>query len=254
MVLDFGKTAKDYGKYRVGFPRAFFDRLEQLKIVRPELPVVDLGSGTGLFARALAARGCRVTGVDRSAEMIEIAKDLDREASAAIEYVNATAEDTGLSSDSFDLATAGQCWSWFDRARVLPEIKRILKSGGRLIIANLDWLRLPNDVCCATEQLIKWHNPDWKLRFEHGLHPDWLLDVDSAGFYEVETFSFDVDIPYSHDDWRGRIRASGAIGAYLPPDKVVEFDQDLQKLLAAKFPEEPLQIHHRMFALTCRVK
>jgi SAM-dependent methyltransferase len=254
MVLDFGKTAKDFGKYRVGFPAVFFDRLRQLGIVGNGVRAVDLGTGTGLFARALARLGCDVVGVDKSIEMIEEARRLDAEAGVSNVYVNATAEDTGLAGNSFDLATAGQCWSWFNQEQVLAEVKRLLKPSGHLVIANLDWLSTPDAVCGATEQLIKWHNPGWRLRFEHGLHPDWLTQVDSAEFQDVQTFSFDVTIPYSHIDWRGRIRATGAIGAYLPPDRVRQFDQDLEHLLTTKFPEEPLKIHHRMFALICRAE
>ena len=71
----------------------------------------------------------------------------------------------------------------------------------------------------------------------------------AAGFLGFETFSYDMDIAYSAEAWRGRIRASAGIGASLPPAKVKAFDGALAELLAKKFPVEPLQVPHRVFAL-----
>ncbi len=75
---DFGKTASDYGRHRAGFPDDFFDRLASLGILRTGMRALDLGTGTGTIARALALRGCEVTGLDRSAPLMEQAAELDR--------------------------------------------------------------------------------------------------------------------------------------------------------------------------------
>jgi hypothetical protein len=73
--------------------------------------------------------------------------------------------------------------------------------------------------------------------------------VGSAGFAEIETFSFDIDAPYSHEAWRGRVRASAGVGGSLPADAVARFDAELAELLAGEFPEEPLLTPHRAWAL-----
>lgn len=86
-----------------------------------------------------------------------------------------------------------------------------------------------------------------------GLYPAWLTDVAIAGFVEVETFSFDVRVPYTHESWRGRIRASAGVAASLGPGQVRGFDQDLERLLQNHFPEDPLRVPHRVFALVCKV-
>ena len=39
----------------------------------------------------------------------------------------------------------------------------------------------------------------------HCLYPQWAADLSSAGFADVETWSFDVVIPYTHESWRGRM-------------------------------------------------
>ena len=51
MAIDFGKTAADYAKHRVGFPDRFFDRLFSDRIVAKGDRVLDLGTGTGTIAR-----------------------------------------------------------------------------------------------------------------------------------------------------------------------------------------------------------
>ncbi len=61
------------------FPFAGYDevlgRVVALAKPRKGLRVLDLGIGTGLLAAAFAGDGCRVTGVDFSARMIEKAKE-----------------------------------------------------------------------------------------------------------------------------------------------------------------------------------
>src|SRR5258708_12998405 len=94
---------------------------------------LDLGTGTGTIARGLALRGCDVTGLDRSAPLMEQAAELDRGAGVVVKYMNAAAEETGLPTAEVDLVTAGQCWHWFDRPRVAPETPPFFNPGRRLI-------------------------------------------------------------------------------------------------------------------------
>jgi len=248
LTADFGKTAADYGKHRAGFPPKLFDRLAAIGIIRAGMRTLDLGTGTGTIARSLAQRGCESIGLDRSAPLMQEARRIDREGGVTVRYIEAVAEDTGFPEASFDLVLAGQCWFWFDRPRAALEAKRIVKPGGHLVIAFFDWIPLPANVAEQTEKLIERHNPKWKLGGGIGMHPRCLADMASAGFRSLETFSFDLDVPYSHEAWRGRIRASAGVGASLSPEAVAVFDRDLQALLAEKFPQEPLAVLHRVFA------
>lgn len=251
-AVDFGKTARDYARHRAGFPEAFFDRLSVFGIGRTGQRVLDLGTGTGTVARQLARRGCVVTGLDKSPSLIEEAKRLDAVEGVKINYALAPAEQTGFGKASIDVATAGQCWHWFDRPRAAREVRRVLIDSGWLVIAHFDWLPLTANVVARTEVLIQRHNPAWTLGGGTGLYPEWLGDVRAAGFTGVETFSFDVEVPYSHQGWRGRIRASAGVGASLAADAVDRFDAELAKLLGEHFPTEPLLVPHRVWAMVCR--
>ena len=164
----------------------------------------------------------------------------------------APAEDTGLDAGAFDLVTAAQCWRWFDADRAGAEVMRLLVPGGRLVIAQLDWIPRVESVVAATEALILAHNPAWELGGLDGLPTHFVADVERAGFRDVETFSFDLDLAYTHEDWRGRIRASAGVAATLTPDAVERFDAEHARLLTERFPADPLAVPHRVFALLSR--
>jgi SAM-dependent methyltransferase len=252
MKPDFGRTASDYGKHRAGFPDSFFDRLQRLQIGVPGQSVVDLGTGTGTLARGFAARGCAVVGIDPSPSMLEEARSLARDAGLEAEFRVGTAEATGLDDTCADIVIAGQCWHWFDRPLAAREAVRLLVGDGTLVIAHFDWIPLPGNVVADTEKLIESHNPDWGHGGGLGIHHWWLPDLGVAGFRDLETFSYDLDVHYTPEVWRGRIRASAGVGASLSQERVDAFDADLAALLDAKHPGGNLDIPHRVFAVIAR--
>ena len=252
MQVDFGKTADDYGTHRAGFPAALFERLIALGIGRPGQRIVDLGTGTGSLARGFAQQGAVVTGLDIAPEMMAQAAKLDAAAGVSVTYREAPAEHTGLPEDSFDVVSAGQCWHWFDAAAAGREVRRLLVPGGRLLIAHFDWIPLPGNLVAASEALIERHNPDWTMGGGNGLHAGDITDAALAGFLDLEVFGFDHPIQYSHEAWRGRIRASAGIAASLSQDAVAAFDTEHAAMLARDFPEDPLTALHRVFAVIGR--
>lgn len=118
-----------------------------------------------------------------------------------------------------------------------------------ILIAHFDWLPLTGNVVRATEELIELHNPNWNMGGGAGMHPQWLTDLGEAGFQNIEAFSYDMDEPYTPQAWRGRIRASAGVGGTLSSDKVKQFDEALEKLLDAHFPQAMLKIPHRVYAV-----
>jgi SAM-dependent methyltransferase len=249
---DFGQTADDYARHRAGFPAQLVERLREMHVVWPGARAVDLGTGTGSLARLLARSGCEVTAVDIAAPLLEQARRLDDEAGVRITYVHARAEHTGLPAGSYDLACAGQCWHWFDRPAAAAELRRVLRPGASALIAHFDWLPLTGNVVEATEQVILRHSPGWQYAKGTGLYPQWLSDLREAGFADVETFSFDLDVAYTHESWVGRLRASAPILGTLQQDAVDAFCEEIRALLRARFAAEPLMVPHRVWAVTAR--
>jgi len=250
--VDFGKTAQDYGRYRAGYPDELYRRLEAFGVGLPGQQILDLGAGTGFLGRGFARNGCHLIAADISEQLMLEGRRLDAAAGVTMKYVRTRVETLPFRARSFDVISAGQCWHWFKRDLAAAEADRVMRPHGRLVIAHFDWIPLPGNVVEATEDLIIKHNPKWTLAGAPGLYPPWLRDVAIAGFSEIETFSFDVMASYSHEAWRGRIRASAGVGGTLEPAQVEAFDREMAAKLKERFAADPMRVHHRAFALVCR--
>ncbi|MDP6068189.1 MAG: class I SAM-dependent methyltransferase [Alphaproteobacteria bacterium] len=249
--VDFGRTAADYARHRAGYPDELFERLVVLGVGQPGQRLLDLATGTGFLGRGFARRGARVTGLDRSDELLGEARRLDAEAGVETDCVLGRAEETGLPDTSFDVVTVGQAWHWFERPKAAAEARRLLVPGGAMAMAHFDWLPVPGSVVEASEALIQAHNPDWPWGGRDGFHTYEAADLSAAGFGAIESFSFDVHVPYSAEAWRGRIRASAGVGATLSADRIAAFDAAHVELLAERFGDE-LMAPHRAFAMIGR--
>lgn len=125
--IDFGRHSGDYAEYRPGFPRSFYQRIEGILPIR-ETRSSDLATGPGTIALELASRGSRVVGIDISARQVATAQRVSEERGLEdhIDFVVSKAENIGLTESSFDLATAGQCWHWFDSAAAMAEMHVVI--------------------------------------------------------------------------------------------------------------------------------
>ena len=248
--VDFGLASADYATHRQGFPPAFFEELERLGLAQPGDQANDVGTGTGLLARALAGRGCRVTGLDPSQAMLDQARQADAAAGAGVDYRLGRAEATGLPDAAFDLVTAATCWHWFDRAAPAREARRLLKPAGRLLIAQLDWQRVPGNVIDLTVETINRFANDGShpgvLSYQH---PAWTFELTQAGFSHHRIFGFTASLTYTREAWRGRVRASARVGPSMAPATLAAFDRAFGDALRDAFPTEPLSVDHRVFTV-----
>ncbi len=104
------------------------------------LDVVELGAGTGLFTRQLAARPTsRVRGVVATEPSEAMRAVLERDVAALdpalpdrVRALPGTAEATGLPEASADVVVAAQAWHWTDVPVASAEAARVLRPGGRL--------------------------------------------------------------------------------------------------------------------------
>ena len=235
-----------------GFPDELFERLVALDVGAQGQRIVELSTGAAWLARGFAKRGAEAVAVVSTDELLEKARGFDDELGVRLEYVTSAPERTSLDSGSFDVVTVGQAWLWIDRTKTIREVKRLLKPSGRLVLANFDWLPLKENAVAATEALIEKYNPEWRMRGGTGVHPQMLTEVRHAGFHDVETFSFDINVSYSHERWRNRVRINAGVKANLAKDERFRLDEKLRQTLAEKFPQEPLIIPHCVWVLVGR--
>lgn len=96
--------------------------------------VLDVACGTGDMVQELQKRGCLVTGVDLSEEMLTIAKSKAPTAT----YMIADAEHLPFENDCFDAVTcAFGVRNFVHLEQGLGEMLRVLKPGGRMVILEL---------------------------------------------------------------------------------------------------------------------
>jgi SAM-dependent methyltransferase len=106
----------------------------------PGLAAVDVATGTGHTALALAERGCRVTGVDPTPAMLAEARALaeQRGLTAAVAFVPGVAEALPLPEAAADIVTCRRAAHHFADVRLaVAEMVRVLRPGGRLGISDM---------------------------------------------------------------------------------------------------------------------
>lgn len=100
-----------------------------------EQQVVDLGSGTGFYTRDVAPYAKTVHAVDFQAEMHEYFSDAGIPDNVLL--VTAGIDDMPLEDDTHDAAYSTMTFHEFESDAALAELKRVLKPGGRVVVA--DW-------------------------------------------------------------------------------------------------------------------
>ncbi len=102
--------------------------------VRPGQRVLDVGCGEGAFAAELARAGAQVIGIDVAEEPLRRARL--RDPSLDLRLLDADGP-WGLPDASFDVVWAGEVIEHVvDTARWLSELRRVLRSGGTLLLST----------------------------------------------------------------------------------------------------------------------
>lgn len=128
----FTHRAATYDRGRPDYPDAALDTLDTHGVLRPYLPVADVGSGTGILSRQLLRRGHPVFAVEPNGAMREAA-EAALSGEPGFRSVNGTAEATGLPAGSVGCVTAAQAGHWFDLPAARQEFARVLTPGGHAV-------------------------------------------------------------------------------------------------------------------------
>ena len=116
------------------------DELEKnllYRLAEPRLgeQALDVGTGTGHFAADLASRGLEVVGLDLSPPMLEVA----RRQGLSGRWMRGDAAALPLTARAFDLVVSVTAFEFVaDPQRAVQELWRVVRPGGRLVVAVLN--------------------------------------------------------------------------------------------------------------------
>lgn len=127
---DFTGLATDYAKFRPAYaPQVATAILGCLSRDPSRLDAADVGAGTGIWTRMLAARGLRsVTAVEPNDDMRN--QGIETSRGTAVVWRKGSAEQTGLQDQSVDLLTMASSFHWADFDRACVEFHRALRPDG----------------------------------------------------------------------------------------------------------------------------
>ena len=138
----FGK--KMYANPRAHY-RAFRLTIEKLAL-KPDDIFLEIGCGGGVLLNMALESIAQAKAIDHSPDMVQIAKEKNREAvsEGRVEIVQGTAESLPWDDNSFTCAAAAEMFFFIeDPMIVLKELYRVLKPGGRLVITSGEASILP---------------------------------------------------------------------------------------------------------------
>jgi ubiquinone/menaquinone biosynthesis C-methylase UbiE len=127
---DFTGLATDYAKFRAGYaPHIATAILNYVSLAPPKIDAADVGAGTGIWTRILAARGLRsIVAVEPNDDMRE--QGIQTSPGSGVQWHKGSAEATGLPDGSVDLVSMASSLHWADFEKACEEFQRILRPGG----------------------------------------------------------------------------------------------------------------------------
>ncbi len=241
--FDWGKTSKDYAKYRDIYPQEFYDYILGLGLCKDGQRVLDVGTGTGVLPRNMYRYGAKWTGTDIAENQIEQAKLLAKDAGMDIEFFASKAEDVDFPDNTFDVITACQCIWYIDADQTASKFSRMLKSGGKFLILYMGWLPYEDPIAGKSEEIILKYNPNW-TSYGDTVHPVWVPDRYLEYFDLLSQKEFRVDVPFSREAWHGRMRACRGVGASMSSENLPLWDKEHMEMLEMNAPEQFMVKHY----------
>jgi SAM-dependent methyltransferase len=229
---DFTRQAEAYARARPGYPDPVVDHLVAEAGVAADDPVADVGAGTGLFTRLLAARRLRVTAVEPNAAMRGSAQPIP-----GVSWLEGTFEETGLDSDSQRWVVAAQAFHWADPPRALPEMHRVLAPGRPFTVLWNDRIVAASPILQRTwgriQELVPGLDEGYRFR-------DWSAVLVEGGLFgEVATFEHDHEVEMTRarflDLWRSHHVLASAIGAEGVARFLAELEPELPESFAVPY-------------------
>jgi SAM-dependent methyltransferase len=234
----FDPVAADYDTYRPEYPEALFQAIERYAGPLTGATVLDLASGTGIAARALADHGAHVVSTDLGADMLRVL--VARTPTARV--VRSRGEALPFRDEAFDLVACATAWHWISAAARGPEALRALRPGGALAI----WWAfggLADEALAAREREVyeRWRVGQLPLVTPTPEVGDETKLLPQAGFVDVETTTVESTRTVSVDEHIGHLSTHSPVLA-LRSD-LPKFQDELRRSFAGEAVVEEVHCH-----------
>ena len=250
--FDWGRTSKEYAKFRDIYPKEFYDKIISRGLCIKGQSVLDIGTGTGVIPRNMYQYGAKWTGTDISAEQIEQAKLLSE--GMDIDYKVSATEDIDYADNSFDVITACQCFWYFKHEKTVGNFARMLKPGGRILVLYMGWLPYEDDIAGASERLVLKYSPGWSGAGDT-VRPIRISDCYREKFELVCHEEYPLNVHFTRETWNGRMKACRGIGASLSEEEIAAWEKEHMALLENIAPQEfDIKHYAAMAELKCVCK
>jgi ubiquinone/menaquinone biosynthesis C-methylase UbiE len=123
--------------------------------VSPDSEALDIATGTGEFARALAPHVAKVTGLDATDAMLEQGKKFIAQAGIGnVSFQKGIVQALPFEDERFDIVSSRYAFHHFaDPKPVISEMARVCKPGGHVIIVDIV---IPDPSTAAEYQYYEW--------------------------------------------------------------------------------------------------
>lgn len=240
-VERFEGLAAVYDQYRPDYPHSAIHYILSRTGIRNGGRLVDIGCGTGISSRLMAAQGLQVVGIEPNADMRRQAEAIPCPSPIAPTYREGRAEATGLPDSLADVVLAAQAFHWFSPPAALPEFIRILKPGGWIVLI---WNE-PDRNDPATDEYMR-------LQAQHSPEPEIAKRVQSRTgdvlltWPELEQANL-VEFTHSQKLDRGALRGRALSASYSPREEAarVRFCDDLDKLFDRYQREGRIELRYK---------
>lgn len=175
--------------------------------------VVDLGCGPGKLTASLAELGHRVVGIDPSMAMLDGMRE------RGLPAICGRAEAIPLRDACCDVVTAATSFHWFDHAQAVPEMRRVLRDDGRVVLLtsirdeSVSWVKALSDIVGSEAATAA------TLGGAEGMPEEFKTKLEGEGLFtglEHATFAFEQEL--NEDDLVALVESRSYI-AILPADE-----------------------------------
>ncbi|MGH7780079.1 MAG: class I SAM-dependent methyltransferase [Candidatus Binataceae bacterium] len=230
----FKSTVPYYARFRPRYPAALFELIASRCGLDGNGRLLDLGSGPGFIAIAMAPYFAEVVGVDPEPAMLESARHEAEVAGVNLTLVAGSSLTLSREMGTFRMAAMGRSFQWMDRDATLVTLDTIIEPGGAVALLGERLNDSPENGWRAAWEMVSrkyaaprayrrhWSNPAWE-RHEVVLRRSIFSEVDRVTVTGYRTSTVEELV--------GRAYSMSSTSIAMLGDRREDFERELRAAL-----------------------